>query len=35
MLTPTLKIKRNVIEKQYNGQLEKWFESPEEVIFEK
>jgi len=35
MLTPTLKIKRNVIEKQYNGQLEKWFESSEEVIFEK
>ena len=35
MLTPTLKIKRNVIEKHYQGQLEKWFESPEEVIFEK
>ncbi|MDI9876709.1 AMP-binding protein [Flectobacillus rivi] len=34
MLTPTLKIKRNVIEKHYHGQLEKWFESPEEIVFE-
>jgi len=34
MLTPTLKIKRNMIEKHYQGQLEKWFESPEEILFE-
>jgi len=34
MLTPTLKIKRNMIEKHYQGLLEKWFESPEEILFE-
>jgi long-chain acyl-CoA synthetase len=33
-LTPTLKIKRNIIEKEYNSRLEAWYEAPERIIFE-
>ncbi len=34
MLTPTLKTKRNVIEKNYNGMMEPWYEGKENVIWE-
>ena len=33
-LTPTMKIKRNVIEETYGGQFEKWYESNQPVIWE-
>ncbi len=35
MLTPTLKIKRNVLEDVYGQRLEDWYETKENVIFEK
>jgi long-chain acyl-CoA synthetase len=34
MLTPTMKIKRNVIEKTYNARLESWYEVPGSVLWE-
>ena len=33
LLTPTLKVKRNVLEKQYEAQYQKWYSSPETVIW--
>lgn len=33
-LTPTLKIKRNVIETEFNHFLEKWYDHHEEVVWE-
>jgi long-chain acyl-CoA synthetase len=35
MMTPTLKLKRNIIEKQYGPSLEDWFEREQIVIWEK
>ena len=34
LLTPTMKIKRNPIEKIYRGQYDAWYESKERVIWE-
>jgi long-subunit acyl-CoA synthetase (AMP-forming) len=34
ILTPTMKIKRNVLEEKYANQLEKWFDSVDKVVFE-
>jgi long-chain acyl-CoA synthetase len=34
MLTPTMKTKRNVIEKNYNARLEPWYEVPGAVLWE-
>lgn len=34
MLTPTFKIKRNVIEKVYNDKFEPWYNEPDKVIWE-
>ena len=34
MLTPTLKIKRNVVEKTYKPHMENWYESNEVVVWE-
>ncbi|MCF8461400.1 MAG: AMP-binding protein [Flavobacteriales bacterium] len=34
LLTPTMKIKRNPIEKIYHKHYEKWYESPERIIWE-
>jgi len=34
MLTPTMKIKRNVIEDVYNRKMDKWFEQKRKVIWE-
>jgi long-subunit acyl-CoA synthetase (AMP-forming) len=33
-LTPTMKIKRNVIEERYEPQVERWFEAHQRVIWE-
>lgn len=33
-MTPTMKIKRNVIEKEFEPQYEKWYEDAETIIFE-
>jgi long-chain acyl-CoA synthetase len=33
LLTPTLKVKRNVLEKQYEDQYQKWYSSHETVIW--
>ena len=33
-LTPTLKVKRNVVNRQYQDHLEKWHEAKEQVIWE-
>ncbi|MBC7172786.1 MAG: hypothetical protein H5U40_10180 [Polyangiaceae bacterium] len=33
-LTPTMKIKRNVIEKAYEPKVEKWFKTGQRVIWE-
>jgi long-chain acyl-CoA synthetase len=33
-MTPTMKIKRNVIEKEFEPQYEKWYEDSEVIIFE-
>jgi len=34
LLTPTMKIKRNPIEKIYHKHYETWYESPEKIIWE-
>jgi long-subunit acyl-CoA synthetase (AMP-forming) len=34
MLTPTMKIKRNVIEDFYNRKMDEWFEQKRKVIWE-
>jgi long-subunit acyl-CoA synthetase (AMP-forming) len=34
MLTPTMKIKRNVIEEVYNRNMDEWFEQKKQVIWE-
>ena len=34
ILTPTMKIKRNILEKRYLNQLEEWYNQPETVIWE-
>lgn len=34
MLTPTMKIKRNVIEDFYNQKMDSWFEQKRKVIWE-
>ncbi len=34
MLTPTMKIKRNVIEKKYEPQLARWYDAGQKVIWE-
>lgn len=34
LLTPTMKIKRNPIEKIYRGRYEQWYNAPEKVIWE-
>ena len=34
ILTPTLKIKRNILEARYEASLQAWYDSPERVIFE-
>lgn len=34
MLTPTMKIKRNVIEEVYNRKMDEWFEQKKKVIWE-
>jgi long-chain acyl-CoA synthetase len=34
MLTPTMKIKRNVIEKRYEALIDRWFASRRKVIWE-
>jgi long-chain acyl-CoA synthetase len=34
MLTPTMKIKRNVVEANYKAKMENWSELSESVIFE-
>ncbi|KKL16517.1 hypothetical protein LCGC14_2494750, partial [marine sediment metagenome] len=34
MLTPTMKIKRNVIEDVYNPKMDGWFEQQKKVIWE-
>lgn len=34
MLTPTMKIKRNVIEDVYNRKMDEWFEQKKKVIWE-
>lgn len=34
ILTPTMKIKRNILEKRYVHQLEEWYERPDTVIWE-
>ncbi len=34
MLTPTLKIKRNVLEDVYGAKLETWYETPDTIIWE-
>jgi len=34
MLTPTMKIKRNVVEKHYHHKIEQWAELDEDVVFE-
>jgi len=34
MLTPTMKIKRNVIEEIYNRKMDEWFEQKKKVIWE-
>ena len=33
-MTPTLKIKRNIIEKEFTAKLEKWYDKSEVVIWE-
>jgi long-chain acyl-CoA synthetase len=33
-MTPTLKIKRNVIEKEFGPKLENWFENAEVLVWE-
>jgi long-subunit acyl-CoA synthetase (AMP-forming) len=33
-MTPTMKIKRNVIEKEFEPSYEKWYEDSEVIIFE-
>ncbi len=33
-MTPTMKIKRNVIEKEFEPMYEKWYEDAETIIFE-
>ena len=33
-MTPTMKIKRNIIEKEFESRFEKWYEMPETVIYE-
>jgi len=34
MLTPTMKTKRNIIEKNYGPMMEPWYEEKEQVIWE-
>ena len=34
MLTPTMKIKRNIVEKHYHDKIEQWAELDEDVVFE-
>ena len=34
MLTPTMKIKRNIVEKHYHDKIEQWEELDEDVVFE-
>ena len=34
MLTPTMKIKRNIVEKHYHDKIEQWAELNEDVVFE-
>ena len=34
MLTPTMKIKRNMVEKHYHNKIEQWAELDEKVVFE-
>ncbi len=34
LMTPTLKVKRNVLEQVYEDKLEKWYESPEAIVWE-
>ncbi len=34
MLTPTLKLKRNLVEKKFGANLKSWFESEEKIIWE-
>jgi long-chain acyl-CoA synthetase len=34
MLTPTLKLKRNIIDKNFSANYEKWYQSPEKIIFQ-
>jgi long-subunit acyl-CoA synthetase (AMP-forming) len=33
-LTPTMKIKRPSIEKKYQANFERWYDSPETIIYE-
>jgi long-chain acyl-CoA synthetase len=33
-MTPTMKIKRNIIEKEFETKYEQWYEESETVIFE-
>ena len=33
-LTPTMKIKRNVIEKEFESKFEEWYEAKETIVFE-
>ncbi|MEP2024361.1 MAG: AMP-binding protein [Reichenbachiella sp.] len=35
ILTPTMKIKRNILEKRYRDKLEAWYEQPDTVIWER
>ncbi|TAF65332.1 MAG: AMP-dependent synthetase [Cytophagales bacterium] len=34
VLTPTLKIKRNIIEQKYNDKLENWYQSKDKIVWE-
>jgi long-chain acyl-CoA synthetase len=34
LLTPTMKIKRNIVEKHYHDKIEQWAELEEKVVFE-
>lgn len=35
LMTPTLKLKRNMIEKRYKGQYAIWFDEPDQIVFER